>query len=103
MHHKNALQFDVNTRLYTTSARKGRIDNGLWAGGKYWTANQEIIKTVTEGKWLKGKGYTDDLINDLKDDNNRLLEYKRLERIRGFSAIYQWYMKLCSLFSRVSI
>ena len=38
------------------AARKRRIDNGPWAGGKYGTANQEITKTVTEEKWLKGKG-----------------------------------------------
>ena len=69
------------------AAGKRRIDNGPWAGGKYGTANQEITKTVTEEKWLKGKGYIEDLIKDLKDDKNRLLEYERLERIRGFSAI----------------
>ena len=35
-------------------------------------------------KWNKGKGYIEDLINDLKYDRNRPLGYKRLERIRGF-------------------
>ena len=47
--------------------------------GLYTTTNQEITKTVTEEKWNKGKGYIEDLINDLKYDRNRPLEYKRLE------------------------
>ena len=66
------------------AARKRRIDNGPWAGGKYGTGNKEITKTVTEEKWLKGKGYIKELIKDLKENKNRPLEYKRLERIRGF-------------------
>ena len=66
------------------AARKRRIDNGPWAGGKYGTSNQEITKTVTEEKWKKGKEYIEALISDLKErpkQTSGIQEIRKNQRI----------------------
>ena len=48
------------------------------------TADNRVTKTVTEAKWLKAKTLIRGLLDDLKQDLEAKLCYKRLERIRGF-------------------
>ena len=64
--------------------RKRRLDNGPWAGGLFDTTKGKITKTVTKEKWNKGKKYIRELKEELTIDPKKKLEYKRLERIRGF-------------------
>ena len=64
--------------------RKRRLDNGPWAGTVFNTHNDIIFKTVTLAKWNKGNQMVKDMYNDMEANMNVLLEYKRLERSRGF-------------------
>lgn len=66
------------------AARKRRVDEGPWAGGVYSTSHSKVTKSVTEEKWNKGKVLIDSLLEDMEKDPSKPLEYKRLERIRGF-------------------
>ena len=73
------------------AARKRRIGDGPWAGGIYDTSHGKIQKTVTKEKWNKGR----DLLLGLKEehtkDPTKSYCFKRLEKIRVFSATYQWF------------
>ena len=64
--------------------RKRRIDNGPWAGGVYNTDNMKISKTITQEKWTKGKTYLLWLQKILDVDPEATVNYKELERIRGY-------------------
>lgn len=65
--------------------RKRRIDmSGPWTGTIFDTRNGEISKTVAEKKWNKAKGYITTLQEILDKDANADLDYKLLEKIRGF-------------------
>ena len=64
--------------------RKRRLDNGPWAGGIFSTSDEKITKSVTESKWTKGRDIVWALVVELKENPNKLLEFKRLERDRGF-------------------
>ena len=81
--------------------RKRRLDNGPWTGGLFDTKEDKITKTktVTQEKWIKAKGYTQDLVKELETDHHIKLSSKRLERIRGFlNGIWVWFMILSFLF-----
>ena len=64
--------------------RKRRIDNGPWAGGIYSTSGDIVTKTVTQQKWDKGKRIIQTIYNDIKATPGKQINYKRLERERGF-------------------
>ena len=66
------------------AARKRRVDEGPWAGGMFSTSDNRVTKTVTKAKWLKAKTLIQGLVDDLKQEPEAMLSYKRLERIRGF-------------------
>ena len=64
--------------------RKRRVDNGPWTGSIYIASEASIQKTVTVEKWQKARNYILELNKLLKEDPNRNLDYKMLEKIRGF-------------------
>ena len=64
--------------------RKRRLDNGPWAGGIFSTSEGQITKSVTDTKWTKGREIIKALVLELKESPNKFLEFKRLERDRGF-------------------
>ena len=66
------------------AAIKRRVDEEPWAGGMFSTSDNRVTKTVTEAKWLKAKTLIQGLVDDLKQEPEAMLSYKRLERIRGF-------------------
>ena len=66
------------------ASRKRRLDNGPWADTAFGTEGGEITKTVTPTKWEKGKTYIKELAEELRADPNAEIEFKRLERVRGF-------------------
>jgi len=66
------------------AARKRRIDNGPWAGCIYLSSESKIQKTVTKEKWTKGKEYIDDLNNLIHVKKLSTLNFKYLEKIRGY-------------------
>lgn len=67
------------------AARKRRLKNdGPWIGTIFDTKDGKIVKTVTQKKWDKGRGYVEYLVDTLGDDPSALLEYKLLEKMRGY-------------------
>jgi len=66
------------------AARKRRIDNGPWAGSVFISSVDKVQRTVSQSKWDKGRDYILNLVEILDKDKNRMLEYKHLERVRGF-------------------
>jgi hypothetical protein len=66
------------------AARKRRIDNGPWAGSIFISSIDKVQRTVSQSKWDKGRDYILNLANLLDNNKNAMLEYKHLERVRGF-------------------
>ena len=66
------------------AGRKRRIDNGPWAGSIFISNETQIQRTVAVSKWNKGKNYILDLAKILKSNPQAQLEFKHLERVRGF-------------------
>ena len=66
------------------AARKRRVDGGPWAGTIYQATESKITTTVSKSKWEKGKGFIDDLNVILRKNPDADLNFKSLERIRGF-------------------
>ena len=76
--------------------RKRRIDEGPWAGTIYKTSCSEVLLTVTQEKWNKGKGYIVEITKMLNWNPHNFeylkdtvlpgikLNFKYLERVRGF-------------------
>lgn len=65
--------------------RKRRVDeNGPWTGTIFNTKGGEITKTVSETKWEKGQDYVMFLVDTLQGDPKAKLEYKLLEKMRGY-------------------
>lgn len=65
--------------------RKRRIDeDGPWTGTIFNTRNGKITKTVSEVKWKKGKDYILFLVDTLHDQPKAKLDYKLLEKMRGY-------------------
>ena len=53
-------------------------------GGLYCTNNGKITKSVTKQKWIKGRTYVLELQQEYLENKDVILEFKRLERNRGF-------------------
>ena len=64
--------------------RKRRVDKGPWTGTIFDTENGSVTKTVTLEKWNKAKGYLETLNKLIATDPNVMVDFKLLERIRGF-------------------
>ena len=88
LEHAWAIAHRVASRLQflgiQDAPRKRRIDNGPWAGAIYQTTKNLIQKTVSQEKWDKAKGYIDNLNTIFATNKNALVDYKLLERVRGF-------------------
>jgi hypothetical protein len=65
--------------------RKPRVQaSGPWAGCVFKTSNTEIQQSITQSKWDKAKDHIAELSLMMTTSVNGLLDYKRLEQIRGF-------------------
>jgi hypothetical protein len=56
---------------------------GAWAGSLFSTTNGKISQSVTPEKWEKGQSSIKSLL-DAIDENEGIVNYKSLERVRGF-------------------
>jgi hypothetical protein len=56
---------------------------GAWAGSLFSTTNGKISQSVTAEKWEKGQNSVKSLL-DAIDENEGIVDYKSLERVRGF-------------------
>ena len=66
------------------AARKRRIDNGPWAGSIFISSKDKVQRTVSQSKWDKGRNYVLELARLLNKNKDENLDYKHLERVRGF-------------------
>jgi len=66
------------------AARKRRIDNGPWAGSIFISSKDKVQRTVSQSKWDKGRNYVLELASFLNKNKDGNLDYKHLERVRGF-------------------
>jgi len=64
--------------------RKRRVDGGPWAGTVFISSEDKVCTTVTKSKWEKGKDYILYLNDLLKNNPDADLDFKTLERIRGY-------------------
>jgi hypothetical protein len=58
--------------------------SGPWAGAVFTTSDTEIQQSVTQTKWDKAKAQIAELTTMMSESADGLLNYKRLEQIRGF-------------------
>ena len=88
MNHAWEIAHRVASRLQylgiQDAPRKRRIDNGPWAGSIFLSSPNKIQKTVTSEKWMKAKGFIDDLVEKTNQNENYNFDFKYLEKIRGF-------------------
>jgi len=66
------------------AARKRRIDNGPWAGSIFISEEDKVQRTVSKEKWEKGRRYISEISGILKNDTSAELDFKFLERVRGY-------------------
>ena len=64
--------------------RKRRLYKGPWAGTVFNTGDGKVTKSVTHTKWLKAKSHVMSLREKINEYPDGELEFKWLERIRGF-------------------
>jgi hypothetical protein len=57
---------------------------GAWAGSVFITTDSEVRQTVSQAKWDKAMSHISELLSMLAKSPDGLLDYKRLEEIRGF-------------------
>ena len=53
-------------------------------GSIFISSIDKVQRTVSQSKWDKGRDYILNLANLLDKNKNAMLEYKHLERVRGF-------------------
>jgi hypothetical protein len=58
--------------------------SGPWAGSVFTTTDTEVLQSVSQSKWDRTKALLTELILMLSSSPSNLLNYKRLEEIRGF-------------------
>jgi hypothetical protein len=58
--------------------------SGPWAGSIFTTTDTEVLQSVSQSKWDRTKALLVELVSMLVSSPNNLLNYKRLEEIRGF-------------------
>jgi hypothetical protein len=56
---------------------------GAWAGALFSTTDRKISQSVTAEKWEKGQNSVKSLL-DAIDENEGIVDYKSLKRVRGF-------------------
>ena len=59
-------------------------DPGAWAGGIFSTTKGKVTKKVSQEKWDKARRLISELATQLGEDPLQDLDYKQLERARGF-------------------
>ena len=64
--------------------RKRRINEGPWAGTIFVSTKDTVATTVSQDKWDKAWRLVEELENHFEGDGNQKVEFKRLERVRGF-------------------
>ena len=57
---------------------------GAWPGSVFITSDKEVRQTVAQSKWDKAKSQLAELLVMMACSADGLLDYKRLEQIRGF-------------------
>jgi hypothetical protein len=57
---------------------------GAWAGSTFTTTEKDVKQLVAQSKWDKAKSQILELSRMLEELGDGLLDYKRLEQIRGF-------------------
>jgi hypothetical protein len=58
--------------------------SGPWAGSVFTTTDTEVLQSVSQSKWDRTKALLLELVSMITTSPNNLLNYKRLEEIRGF-------------------
>ena len=78
--------YTVNSLGIQEAARKRRWGTkrpGAWAGSIVESTDEGVFVTVSQEKWEKSRRYIGEIISELKASNG-VLEFKGLERKRGF-------------------
>jgi hypothetical protein len=70
---------------------------GAWAGSLFSTTNGKISQSVTPEKWEKGQSSVKSLL-DAIDKNEGIVNYKSLERVRGFLCHLSMTFEVITLF-----
>lgn len=70
------------------SLERMRLDNEPWTEGIFSTIKDQITKSMTESKLTKGQDIIKTLVFKLKENPNKLLDFKRLEMDSFFSYDY---------------
>jgi hypothetical protein len=60
------------------------LNPGAWVGSVFITTNFEVRQTVSQAKWDKARLHISELLSRLAKSLGGLLNYNRLEEIRGF-------------------
>jgi hypothetical protein len=58
--------------------------SGPWAGAVFTTTDTEVRQSVSQSKWDKAKSLIQELVEMMAETLDGLLDFKRLEQIRGF-------------------
>jgi hypothetical protein len=58
--------------------------SGPWAGSIFTTTDTKVLQLASQNKWDRTKALLLELVSILTSSVNNLLNYKRLEEIRGF-------------------
>lgn len=77
----------LNSLGIQEAARKRRWGSrraGAWAGSVVQTTEDEVMVMVDEEKWAKTKRYIGEVLTELRDSKDGRLDFKELERKRGF-------------------
>ena len=64
--------------------RWGSKNPGAWAGSIVETTEEGVYVTVSQEKWDKCRRYIGEIVGELKQSRDDTLEFKPLERKRGF-------------------
>lgn len=77
----------LNSLGIQEAARKRRWGSrraGAWAGSIVQTSKDEVLVMVDDEKWQKTKRYIGDILYEMKTSRDGSLDFKELERKRGF-------------------
>jgi hypothetical protein len=77
----------VNELGIQEAARKRRWPSqkpGAWAGSIVEASEQGVYVTVSQERWTKARRYIGEIVDELASSGNKTLDFKPLERKRGF-------------------
>jgi hypothetical protein len=77
----------VNELGIQEAARKRRWPSqepGAWAGSIVEATKEGVYVTVSQERWTKAKRYIGEIVDELASSRNQTLDFKPLERKRGF-------------------